>query len=115
MQNQPIININAMDCDPATEEEFNTWYSETHIPMLFKSKGMKKVARYKRIGDDEKLPKYLAIYSFDSLEDFEEYSTERAAARSTERVSASEVGVKRPEGIESRWLGQYELIKSWGK
>ena len=109
MENKPVINIMAMDFgDPAKEEEFNTWYN-AHIPMLLKHKGMQKAARYKRIGDDEQLAKYIAIYSFDSLKDFEEYD------KSPERTASHDVGVKRPEGVERRWRGQYELIKSWGK
>ena len=109
MENKPVINIMAMDFDdPATEEEFNTWYN-AHIDMLLTHKGMQKAARYKRIGDDEQVPKYIAIYSFDSLKDFEEYNV------SPERTAGHAVGVKRPEGAKMRWRCQYELIKNWEK
>ena len=41
----PLIHVVATQCQPEFEEKFNKWYNETHIPMLFKHKSMKKVTR----------------------------------------------------------------------
>ncbi|MFC2006117.1 DUF4286 family protein [Chloroflexota bacterium] len=113
MENKPIINIRGIDCNPEVEEKFNAWYNETHIPMLLNFKGLRSAARYRRIGDDEQFPGYLAIYEFDDAKDFEEYnrSPELEAVREEMKVSWP----TEPKGYESKWRVQYELIKSWGK
>ena len=105
MPNKPILIMNAQDCLPGKEEEFNKWYNE-HASALFKFEGLKSVARYKRIGEDENVPKYVAIYSFDSQEDYEQYM------ESPQR----EAGMKvpgRPEGVTVKFRGLFELIKEW--
>ncbi len=94
--------------NPEKEEQFNKWYNDVHLPENFKFKGMKKAARYRRIGDNKNAPKYLAIYYFDSMEDFIEYdnSPEHSHARSVPG---------QPEGMMPRFRVQYELIKNWEK
>ena len=108
MANKPIINLMAMDCPPGEEEQFNKWYNDAHLPENFKCKEMKKAARYKRIGDDNTAPQYIAIYHFDSLKDFEEYD------KSPQHLAAAKVP-GRPDGIRVRFRTQFELIKSWEK
>ena len=109
MADKQIINIVGQDLEnPEMEEQYYEWYHERHLPELFKFKGMKKAARYKRIGDDATIPTYLTIYTFDSLKDFEEYNT------SPERTVGARVG-GRPEGVKGTMRGQYELIRSWEK
>ncbi len=104
-----IINVMAQDVDnPAVDAQYNKWYSDAHLPENFKFKGMKKAARYKRIGDDKSTAQYLAIYQFDSMEDFEAYN------KSPEHEKAAKVP-GRPDGVKVRFRGQYELIKSWEK
>ena len=109
MADKPMINILGQNlANPEDEEQYYKWYHEGHIPEFFKFKGMKSAARYKRIGDDETVPQYLTIYTFDSLEARKEYeqSPERAAGMKA---------TGRPDGITASWRGQFELIRSWEK
>lgn len=109
MQNRPIININAKDFDnPEMEEQYNRWYSE-HIAENFKFKGMRKVSRYKRIGDNAAAPQYLAVYCFDSIEDFDAYE------KSAEHANSTKVPGRPTAGIKPRFRVQYELIESLEK
>jgi hypothetical protein len=51
--------------DPAREEEFNRWYSHTHLPDLSKSKGFVRARRF--VGAAPGEPNhYLALYEFDT-------------------------------------------------
>ena len=63
-----IIQIVASQSTPDKEDEFNRWYNEVHLPMLFGFKGVKQASRYKYIGLPGDSPKYLAIYEFESEE-----------------------------------------------
>ncbi len=109
MAKTPIISIMGQDLDdPKKEAQYYKWYHDGHIPAFFNFKGMKRVYRYKRIGDDANIPQYLTVYHFDSLEARKEYE------KSPER----EAGLKvqgRPEGVKVRMNGLYELIKGWEK
>jgi len=111
MANIKIINIAATDCRPEVEEAWNRWYNETHAPMLFKFPGMKKASRYKRIGGDEKLPRYIAIYEFEDEETLDKYMT------SPERTAAVEDAQKtwKEEDFWVTGVARYEKIKSWEK
>ena len=108
MADKEIINIMCQDLEnPAEDEAYNEWYN-VHLPENFKFKGITKAARYKRIGDDESAPQYIAIYHFKNYDEFNEYNT------SPERAAAAKVG-KRPESVKVRMRAQYELINSWEK
>lgn len=109
MHIKPIININAKDFEnPEMEEQYNKWYS-AHIAENFKFKGMKKVSRYKRIGNNKEAPQYLAIYYFDSLDDFSAYEN------SAEHENSAKVPGRPDSGITSKFRAQYELIESLEK
>ena len=112
MPNRSVIQIVATECPSSTDEEFDTWYSEIHIPDLLKAQGLKKVTRYKILGsNDEKYPRYLAIYEFNNQNDFESYF------KSPERTKALEdwTHVKKKTGASVKWRVQYEAIKTWMK
>ena len=98
----------AQDCPPGMDKQQYNKHHDAHILELFKFKGMKTAARYKKIGGDENAPQQLAVFSFDSFEDFEKYDT------SPEHAAAAKVP-GRPEGVVVRFRAQYELIRSWGK
>ncbi len=107
-----VINIAGIDCRPEIEEAWNHWYNETHAPMLFAFPKMKKASRYRRIGGDETLPKYLAVYEFEDEKDIDEYMN------SSERNAALEDTKKRWEQGKDWWpvgIARYEKIKSWEK
>ena len=109
MGNNMLIQIVASESSPEKEAEYNKWYMDKHIPMLFGYKGMKQVSRYQRISDNEECAKYLAIYEFESKEALEAFpkSPEFAAAIDDFEKQREDVGF----GI--RWAASYELIKSW--
>jgi len=109
MVDRPVINIVSAQCQPADEEKINRWYNEVHVPMLMKFPKIKGVARYKAIGKPDEPPRFIAIYRFDSLKDFEEFgaSPEMAAAMKDVKETWGTQGI----GITSRV--QYELIKEW--
>ncbi len=107
-----VINIAGIDCRPEIEEEWNRWYNETHAPMLFAFPKMKKATRYKRIGGDETLPRYLAVYEFEDEKDVDEYM------KSPERDAALEDTKNRWTQGKDWWpvgIARYEKIKSWEK
>jgi hypothetical protein len=54
------VLVNAMNVDPAHEEEFNAWYDEEHLPALLGVPGSLNAWRYR--GRDGSTHKYLAIY-----------------------------------------------------
>lgn len=51
--------------DPAREEEFNRWYTHTHLPDLGKAKGFVKARRFVGRNPDGATV-YLAAYEFES-------------------------------------------------
>ena len=112
MKTKRIIHIVGTECRPEGEEKFHKWYGEIHIPMLLKFKGLRKVTRYKRIYENEKYPKYLAIYEFDSQKAFEAYevSPELAAASKEEHEVTWREG-----GYNLIWRAQYEPMRTWEK
>ena len=108
MENRPILHIVGTQCRPEDEARFNEWYNEVHIPMLLKFRGLKGAARYKIVYESNEYPTYLAIYHYENRQAYEESrsSPELAAAR-------EELQVSWPNGLDSKWRVQYELIKEW--
>ena len=51
--------------DPAREEEFNRWYTHTHLPDLSHSYGFAGARRYVNVDPNAKT-RYLALYEFDT-------------------------------------------------
>ena len=120
----PAIGIVALICPPEKEEQFSKWYGERHIPDVMKFKGVKKATRYKMAGaaiGNEKVgvltvtgaeqgyPKFLTVYEYDTMQDFEELekSPEMAAARK------DWFAVKEEMGAELFWRVQYEYMETW--
>ena len=66
MPNNYLIQIVASESTPEKEAEFDKWYTNVHVPMLFEFEGINQASRYRRKGDNEQCPKYLAIYEFES-------------------------------------------------
>ncbi len=104
-----FINIVATQCKPEVEQEFNKWYDEVHIPLLFKFKGMTNVIRYKLDGGPNDFPKYLALYEFKDKKTFEEFgkSPEMAAAR------AEMEQTWKGRAFEIKWRAQFEPMQTW--
>ena len=51
--------------DPDRDEEFNRWYSHTHLPDLLQADGMTESARYRNLALERGPSKYLALYWYD--------------------------------------------------
>ena len=45
-----VILFVANEPSSEREAEYNEWYTEKHIPMMFQFKGMKKASRYRLMG-----------------------------------------------------------------
>ena len=112
--NESTIFIVATQCNPEKAAEYNQWYSDIHLPMLFEYKEITRASRYtcyNQRGDNKgKCAKYLAIYEFDNKEDLDAFlhSPEIAAARPDwdEKYPSSGFGIK------LGWSALYEPIKS---
>lgn len=122
MDVKPVINVVGIQCQPEVEEKFNTWYDQTHIPMLLKFRGLRGATRYKILKPSEEYPQYLAIYEFNSQLAFEEYraSPELTAALDKQLETWGgkldrQQGIWRGEGWVRKWRVQYEAIKTWRK
>jgi len=111
MEMKPVIHLVATNCHPDDEVEFNKWYNETHIPLLLKFRGIKRVARYKLMKEAKEYPKYLAIYEFKSKKDFEEYTNSPELTAATQELKES----WKEQEFEITWRVQYELMKIWGR
>ena len=53
-----IIQIVASESTPEKEAEYNKWYTDVHVPMLFEHKGLKKAARYRLMGENNEHAKF---------------------------------------------------------
>jgi len=106
-----LLMIIANQPTPEKEAEYNRWYNETHIPLLLKYRGVKKVSRYRRTSENKDCSPYLAVYEFDNKEDLAGFtkSPEFAAAI----VDFNEKW--KDGGFERKWSVSYELIKTWDK
>jgi uncharacterized protein (TIGR02118 family) len=106
MAGHKLIQIVASQSTPEKEETFNKWYSEVHVPMFFGYKGLKKASRYKRLGDDDKSARYLAIYEFDTKKDLDGFTKSPEFAAAVEDFEK----MKDKVGFTARWAASYELL-----
>ena len=67
------IRIAETNCkDRSREDEFNEWYNNVHLPLLFKSPlGVVTASRYERLNPKKGQGRYLAIYEIET-EDMEQ-------------------------------------------
>lgn len=111
MPNNRIIQIVASESTPEKEAEFNKWYSDVHVPMLFGYEGVKRASRYQRIGDDEHGAKFLAVYEFETKGAMEAFPRSDAFADAVEDFENN----KEALGFRMKWAASYELIRSYEK
>ncbi|MEE9285810.1 MAG: hypothetical protein V3V35_08815, partial [Dehalococcoidia bacterium] len=52
--------------DPARDEEYNRWYSHTHLPDLRGASGLVRARRFVNLRQNEGPSRYLALYEFES-------------------------------------------------
>jgi antibiotic biosynthesis monooxygenase (ABM) superfamily enzyme len=99
--------------EPAAEKEaeYNDWYTQKHVPMMFNFPGMRKASRYHLIGDNRESSKYLAVYEFDCKEDLEAFPQSQEF-----REAVADFDQQWQDGgFMRRWAASYELVKSWEK
>jgi hypothetical protein len=64
-----ILFVQSGPTDPSCEDEYNDWYTNTHIPDLLAGPGFRSAQRYKRVdqgGPPAQGPAYLAIYQLEA-------------------------------------------------
>jgi hypothetical protein len=103
------ISVVATNCSTADDKRFNEWYNANHIPILMKYPGVKKVTRYKVQGEAPNGGCYLAIYEYDSAEARAGQNTSDAF-----KEAMAEMQQSWPNGgVEIKWMGAYDPIKTW--
>jgi len=111
MAGSRIIQIVASQSTPDKEEEYNRWYTDVHVPMLFGYKGLKRASRYRLTGENENQAKYLAIYEFDDEESMAGFSKSPEFAAAVEDFEA----MKEMVGFDMKWAASYELVKTYSR
>lgn len=108
MANNRIIQIVASESTPDKEAEYDAWYTDTHIPMLFGYRGMKKVSRYRLAGETEGAARFLTVYEFESKEAMDKLH------ESADFKAAIEDFESRKDGLnfKLKWAAVYELTKT---
>lgn len=101
-----IIQIVASQSVTEKEDEFNRWYSEVHLPMLFGFKGVKQASWYKCIGEPGDNAKYLAIYEFESEDDLKAFLESPEFAEAVKDFEEKKEAV----GFDMKWTASYELL-----
>ena len=61
MESGPVMLIAGVECAEGKEKEFNDSYNASFPPIMMKVPGVVKVDRYERMGEDDRLPKFLSI------------------------------------------------------
>jgi len=118
-----VVTIVGTTCPPETEEKFDKWYSEKHIPDLLKFKGLEGAARFKLAGSQflavklsgtverkaTEYPKFLTFYYFKDKKTADAYDTspERDATLNEWHDIVKETGLSVP------WRAQYEPMRTW--
>ena len=59
-----IFTVFTRCTDPDREEEFNRWYSHTHLPDLSPARGLAGATRYRNEHPEQGPSAYLAVYEF---------------------------------------------------
>ncbi|KAF8806637.1 hypothetical protein BYT27DRAFT_7191193 [Phlegmacium glaucopus] len=62
--NPHILVHNAMTIDPESEEDFNNWYNDEHIPLLSQTPSWLYSRRYTLVACNDDAPRYLALHSW---------------------------------------------------
>ncbi len=61
-----IMVVQSAPSDPAREDEFNDWYSNTHLPQICAVPGIVAGRRYRVHGEAGEAHPYLAVYEIDA-------------------------------------------------
>jgi hypothetical protein len=64
-----ILVVQSGPADPSREDEYNDWYTNTHIPDMLAGPGFVAARRFRRVDQaatPDHLPAYLAIYELEA-------------------------------------------------
>lgn len=61
-----LVIVESNCADPAREDEFNEWYSKTHLLDVLETPGVVRAVRYERAVPSEGQGKYLAAYEVEA-------------------------------------------------
>ncbi len=105
-----ILIVQSRPCDPAREDEYNEWYTNTHIPEVCAIPGIVRAQRYKVteaefVERNPSAPEYVAIYELDA-DDLAQPIKELAERAADGRIRMSDVLQLDPPPL----LTVYELI-----
>jgi hypothetical protein len=106
-----ILIVQSHPADPSVEDEYNDWYTNTHLPEVCSVPGVVGARRYRRLpggrGDtDPPAAPYIAVYDLDA-DDLGEAVRELGARSADGRVTRDRVLQLDPPPIVSL----YELIE----
>jgi hypothetical protein len=79
-----IMVVQSGPSDPAREDEYNDWYSNSHIPQICAVPGTTGARRYKTLNPATADAPYLAIYDLDAGDLTDPINELRARSRSGE-------------------------------
>lgn len=74
---KPILYIVKSVVSSESNNKFNEWYHNKHIPEIIKRSGCKTARRFKAIQSEDKYI-YMAIYEFIDMETFLDYQNSKA-------------------------------------
>ncbi|NLE09105.1 MAG: hypothetical protein GX631_07630 [Dehalococcoidales bacterium] len=90
------------DCkDPAREDEYNDWYSNTHIPDMIEVPGMIRATRWEAAEEKENgIRKFLSLYEFET-DDLDEFNRQVAiyGKRTMDEGRWSDLAVLDPDNV----------------
>ncbi len=116
MEAGELINIVGQSCRPDQEQKLLRWYEEVHIPGLLQFGGLKRVHCCQRLDagktqydtPQDKYPKFVNIYEYNSPQAFEEYEKWRLES-STVGKDVNAMWAKDP--VERIWRVQYKITR----
>ncbi len=96
-----MIHLVGTTVPPEVEDEFNHWYDEIHIPIVLPNPRLLGLTRYEIVAgianpdhpfikpEEERYPKYLTIYDFESPESFHTYDHSPEIQAANEEMKGS--------------------------
>jgi uncharacterized protein (TIGR02118 family) len=107
-----VIGLTGYQIKPESEDQYNKWLNEVHIPILFKFPGLKAVTRFKITKKDDRYPNYLTIMEFEDEEAFKAFKESPEVAEARKDTLARKWTDK---DRESKWRVEYKAINAWRK
>jgi antibiotic biosynthesis monooxygenase (ABM) superfamily enzyme len=116
MEPKHVIDIVGTTCPPKSDQDFNKWYEERHMPAQMKFNGLMGVTRYQlaRFTESARVkeyPRFLTACKFKDLPTFTAWNAGPELREAFE--GAAELFAR--FSVDLVWRVQYESIKTWEK